>query len=596
MSSFLATFLALILAAHLEQVHGILTYPNRTTAMTGVSFVSDLLVSDFNGDTMQEIIAIGPRFLTMASRLSNGTFSAPGLISLTLEGNEAAECADLDGDGDRDIVVAASPDFATNGIVGAILLLSNNGDNTFATRTLLSRGGLVGLTTTIGTVHGRDIKIADMNGDFHPDILATVSTSALTTASPKGFLLYFENNGAGSFTRHILAEDLGGPALVDVADFNGDGHMDIALVEVALLPRTRALRVLFGADDGTFTSSVIDAGAEGSMGISTGFLNGDSYPDILTIGLKDIVIYYGSPSGSFRKNHMVRFDTTLHKSINYRDWQIAAHDADGDGLKDIVTVYGLNHNVKIMKQSSAESFSALETLVVADNAGEFYLKDLDQDGVVDIAVHSEWDESVYVYYAAGDPYVPPTTNPSSAPSLAPSSWPSAAPSEYPSGQPSSAPSLAPSTLPSTAPSEYPSGQPSLVPSTLPSAVPSEYPSGQPSLAPSTLPSAAPSVYPSGQPLSGPTLKPSFPIPLTQLTGSPTNMPSSSPAECLAFWESCDQDSDCCDFGPDVFCSGKCKPRHYTDKEGTAKLFSESTPRGDLDRRRALKGSQLRRRR
>lgn len=294
----------------IEQVRGVITYPNQTVVARGLSFITDLVLADFTGDTEMDLVALGPLLMEMTRRLPDGTFSSS--VSIGRPGNEAAEAGDLDGDGDQDMVLAESKDFA-QGVKESISLLWNKGEGEFKRQELVSSGRLRGPTRTIGQTNGRDVKIVDMDGDSDLDIVATVSTSAFSSPS-LGFLMLFRNDGDGDFSSEFIAENLSGVAVVDTADFNLDGIMDIALLEVSILPRTRPLRVYYGSSTGDYTPSPVDNGADGCMGMSVGLLNEDEYPDILTIGLRDIVVYFGTPSGGFRKVKMVRFDTSLHKS------------------------------------------------------------------------------------------------------------------------------------------------------------------------------------------------------------------------------------------------------------------------------------------
>lgn len=79
---------------------------------------------------------------------------------------------------------------------------------------VLSReGGLIG------------VSIGDMNNDGRPDVVALV-------AQGREDLLVFVNNGDRTFTRHLIDErrPAFGGNVVEVADFNGDGKLDIAML------------------------------------------------------------------------------------------------------------------------------------------------------------------------------------------------------------------------------------------------------------------------------------------------------------------------------------------------------------------------------
>ena len=69
------------------------------------------------------------------------------------------------------------------------------------------------------------IGVADLDGDGHLDI---------TAADADGRALYwFQNDGKGSFTRHLIQQHDPQPRLERhaIADINGDGHPDVVIVE-----------------------------------------------------------------------------------------------------------------------------------------------------------------------------------------------------------------------------------------------------------------------------------------------------------------------------------------------------------------------------
>src|ERR1019366_7077928 len=163
--------------------------------------------------------------------------------------------------------------------------------------------------------------------------LAMISTGALAAQTPVSFL---EGRGVGNGS---------GNAMV-VADFNNDGHLDIAEVDygyglniflvngdgrldLVLSGYGNDLVVLLGRGDGTFDSP-IQLSTLGGM-VATGDFNGDGVPDIafeFDSGGPAVQVFFGDGTGGFVAGPV----TTLG---NYVVHAMIAGDLDQDGVDDL---------------------------------------------------------------------------------------------------------------------------------------------------------------------------------------------------------------------------------------------------------------------
>src|SRR5690242_15718737 len=178
----------------------------------GTVFVA---VGDFNGDGKLDYITAnnGNNTTTLGIALGNGdgTFKTPSTIAIPC-GALYVATGDFNGDGKTDLAVASadcSP--GTNGVE----MFLGNGDGTFT-----AKG-----TLTSPLSNPFSVGVADFNGDGKPD-LAVVDRGSSTDA-----VFFYSGNGDGTFQAPISVS-LGGLAAsnqIVVADFNKDGHPDVAV-------------------------------------------------------------------------------------------------------------------------------------------------------------------------------------------------------------------------------------------------------------------------------------------------------------------------------------------------------------------------------
>lgn len=181
---------------------------------------------DFNGDGKLDLLRGGG---TIAALLGNGegTFQAPAAYTVPQVGYLAL--GDFNNDGKPDI---ASAGFSGSGEVS---ILINKGDGTFKSPVNYSIAGDV-----------QALAAADLNGDGNLDlVIPTGGTSAAIS-----ILL---GNGDGTFrnssgyTSNLLSIYC---TSIDVADFNGDGKLDLALTNSEA--PANAVAIVLGNGDGTF--------------------------------------------------------------------------------------------------------------------------------------------------------------------------------------------------------------------------------------------------------------------------------------------------------------------------------------------------------
>jgi len=132
------------------------------------------------------------------------------------------------------------------------------------------------------------IATGDFNGDGKLDI-AVLQYDSSSNQNLVGILL---GNGDGTFQPVITTPTGSANALswLAAADFNGDGRTDLVAGESTYNgdPSAGATQILLSNGDGTFTfGQTYGAGGRGSASVATGDVNADGKPDIVIASLCD---------------------------------------------------------------------------------------------------------------------------------------------------------------------------------------------------------------------------------------------------------------------------------------------------------------------
>ncbi len=163
-----------------------------------------------------------------------------------------AGIADFNGDGWNDIALGVqSPDL---GNVGIGILLNDGA------------GGFRARPPTTPTPRLRGLEIADMTGDGELDIIYANRDDDTINIVP--------GNGDGTFDSEIFIDFTGGPVGVALADYNNDGHLDVA----APMVFSNEILIATGDSNGNLTEFARFS-ADGPEGIAVGDLNGDGFED-----------------------------------------------------------------------------------------------------------------------------------------------------------------------------------------------------------------------------------------------------------------------------------------------------------------------------
>jgi hypothetical protein len=162
------------------------------------------------------------------------------------------------------------------------------------------------------------LAVADFNGDGKPDLAVVNNTSPGTVSILLG-------NGDGTFEPQVQYATGNTPVALAVADFNGDGKLDLAVLN-NVNPPPGSISVLLGNGDGTFQPHVDFAVGQTPVAIAAGDFNGDGNQDLAVVDQGDtaVSIMLGNGDGTFQPRVRADWLDTLPNSIPLGDKGILA--------------------------------------------------------------------------------------------------------------------------------------------------------------------------------------------------------------------------------------------------------------------------------
>jgi hypothetical protein len=346
---------------------------------------SALAIADFNGDGKLDLASANTGNNTVTVLLGNGdgTFKAP--ISTAVSCNPVWVAAgDFNGDGKMDLAVAATgcgP--GTNGVT----ILLGNGDGTFTTKG----------TLTSPLSNPESIVVGDFNGDGNMD-LAVVDRGASTDS-----VFVYLGNGDGTF-QSPTSVNLGGLSAsnqIVAADFNKDGHLDLAVSEI----NGSNILVLLGNGNGTFQAPRAIALPGQGWGVAVGDVNGDGIPDLVATSpaIGGVSVFLGKGDGSFTPVNNPTTGTLPTAYAAVADGgctAIAVGDFNKDGKLDVITgLSGVNGaaSVSVLLGNGDGTLQSQALYGTVDNPSFVGVADFNGDGNLDWVTNG----NVSIYAAIG---------------------------------------------------------------------------------------------------------------------------------------------------------------------------------------------------
>jgi len=250
---------------------------------SGGVYATSVAVADVNGDGKPDLVVANlcaannecDNGASVSVLLGNGkgTFRAAQSFSSGGFFASSVAVADVNGDGNPDILVINGEGSTTNGNVGVLL---GNGNGTFQPAVNYPTAA------TLATTVAGDMVVADVNGDGQLDLI--VSSQCLDSSCVQGAISVLLGNGDGTFQAPQTYSSGGyGAGHLALGDVNGDGVLDVLVANDCAIGSgchlgfqssgDGLLGVLLGNGDGTFqTAQTYYSGGWGGLAVAVGDL------------------------------------------------------------------------------------------------------------------------------------------------------------------------------------------------------------------------------------------------------------------------------------------------------------------------------------
>lgn len=293
-----------------------------------------MAMGDFNGDGREDLVTVSFSSNNVSILLGNGdgTFAPPVNYATQYYPNSLA-VGDFNGDGKLDIAVTnLCGDSNTCQRKGTVSILLGNGDGTFQPQMDFGTAGF----------HPVSVAVGDFNGDKKLDLAVANSCGATSSCeAPRSNVVILLGDGDGTFqqgnTLHVGAY----AQSVAVADFNGDGKLDLAVADNG----DGTASILPGNGDGTFSQQVDYATGSSPYSVAVGDFNGDGKVD-LAIADDD------NEDGAEVSVLLGNGDGTFQPHVDYPTGQmplwVVVSDLNGDSKQDLVVANSYGNTVSVL--------------------------------------------------------------------------------------------------------------------------------------------------------------------------------------------------------------------------------------------------------
>ena len=407
-----------------ENTDGLGSFGEQQVITSSAAWARSVYSTDLDGDGDQDVLSASnwdDKIAWYENTDGQGSFGEQQVITTSAYGARSVFSADLDGDGDQDVLSASYWDDKiswyenTDGLGSfseqQVITSSANGATSVFSADLDGDGDQDVLSTSYW-----DDKIAwyentDGLGNFGPQQVITTSADGpesvfsadldgdgdqdvLSASHNDDKITWYENtDGQGSFgEQQVITTNVSVPLSVFSTDLDCDGDQDILSAsrfdnKIAWYENTDGL--------GSFgEQQVITTSAAWAQSVYSIDLDGDGDQDVLSASRDDKIAWYENTDGhgSFGPQQVITTSADVAKSV-------FSTDLDGDGDQDVLSASSYDDKIAWYENiDGLGSFGEQQVITTSANgATSVFSTDLDGDGDQDVLSTSYWDDKIAWY-------------------------------------------------------------------------------------------------------------------------------------------------------------------------------------------------------
>ena len=309
-------------------------------------------------------------FTTAVTGTGRGTF-ATGTNVAPNYGSSSPALADIDNDGDLDLLFALGGSLGVSSDLVAVRLNDGRGSFSGSTALSVSAGRGIGAVAT-----------ADLDSDGDLDLLAYGGGNTVFVRL---------NDGRGNFGGGSDVPVLVVASYLTTADLDGDGDLDMVVHTNSAGQTVASIRLNQG--NGTFASGSELAVLGGTGALTLGDVDSDGDLDLLTTGFSSGFIYTCLNQGNGS------FGGPAPYLIANNPASVALADVDADGDLDLLAGCARSNTVETRLNNGQGQFAATGSSVSVGNYPQYLLlTDLDSDGDLDVLTGNLYGGNVSVRF------------------------------------------------------------------------------------------------------------------------------------------------------------------------------------------------------
>ena len=298
----------------------------------------------------------------------DGDFVAARGIPVDPGGEWSVYAADLDDDGDADLLSASS-------FGGLIAWHENLGDGDFSSQRVV----------TTETNRAESVHAADLDGDSDLDVLSASYND--------NKIAWYEGLGGGGFSgQNVITTDAEGATTVYAADLDGDGDSDV----LSASWNDNKIAWYENSGNGEFSGQkVITTEATWAESVYAADLDGDGDPDVLSASSRGVAMYENRGDGNFSGRTEISIGARTAESVY-------GVDLDGDGDKDVLSAFPFAEEIAWYENTGDADFSVRRVIASdAKWAASVHAADFDGDGDKDVLSASPGHNRIMWYENLG---------------------------------------------------------------------------------------------------------------------------------------------------------------------------------------------------